>query len=36
MHVEHLWIYLVATTLGAAMAIPVWKYLSSSPQKQVA
>jgi aquaporin Z len=35
-HFEHLWIYLVATTLGAAFAIPVWKYLSSSPDKQLA
>lgn len=35
-HYEHLWIYLVATTLGAAFAVPVWKYLSSSPGKQLA
>jgi len=27
-HPEHLWIYLIATTAGAAAAIPVWKYLS--------
>jgi len=27
-HPEHLWIYLIATTTGAAAAIPVWKYLS--------
>lgn len=28
-HTEHLWIYLVATTLGAASAVPIWKYLKS-------
>jgi aquaporin Z len=28
-HTEHLWIYLTATTLGAAAAIPLWKYLSN-------
>ena len=27
-HIESLWIYLSATTLGAAMAIPVWKLLT--------
>jgi aquaporin NIP len=27
-HLEHLWIYLVAPVAGAALAIPVWKYLS--------
>jgi aquaporin Z len=27
-HIEFLWIYLTATTLGAAMAIPVWKLLT--------
>ena len=26
-HIEHLWIYLVAPTLGAISAIPVWKLL---------
>jgi aquaporin Z len=30
-HTEHLWIYLTATILGAAAAIPVWKYLNSKP-----
>lgn len=29
-HLEHLWIYIVATTLGAALAIPVWKYLTQT------
>jgi aquaporin Z len=29
-HLENLWIYLVATPIGAIMAIPVWKYLSSN------
>jgi aquaporin Z len=27
-HTEHLWIYLVATILGAALAIPIWKFLN--------
>jgi aquaporin NIP len=27
-HTEFLWIYLVATILGAALAIPVWRFLS--------
>lgn len=27
-HTEHLWIYIVSTTSGAALAIPVWKYLT--------
>jgi aquaporin Z len=27
-HVEFLWIYLSATTFGAVMAIPVWKFLT--------
>lgn len=26
-HTEHLWVYLTATILGAALAIPVWKFL---------
>ena len=28
-HMEHLWIYLIATTFGAAAAIPVWKYVKN-------
>lgn len=32
-HVEHLWIYLSATVLGAASAIPIWKYLSNQKEK---
>src|SRR5690606_6688671 len=28
-HKEHLWIYLIATTLGAITAIPIWKFLTS-------
>ena len=35
-HTEYLWVYLVATMLGAALAVPVWKFLnqqtSSSPK----
>ena len=27
-HLEHLWVYLTATSLGAACAIPVWKFLT--------
>lgn len=27
-HTEHLWVYLTATTLGAAFAIPVWKFIN--------
>ena len=27
-HLEHIWIYLAAPTLGAALAIPTWKYLT--------
>lgn len=26
-HIEHLWIYLTATIIGAIAAIPIWKYL---------
>lgn len=28
-HVEHLWIYLIATTLGAIASIPIYKFLKS-------
>ena len=27
-HMEHLWAYLTATILGAALAIPIWKFLN--------
>lgn len=27
-HLEHLWLYLVAPIAGAALAIPVWKYIN--------
>lgn len=30
-HLEHLWIYLSATTLGAVMAVPVAAFLKQSP-----
>ena len=33
-HLEHLWIYLVATTMGAIVAIPIWKYLSTNSTNQ--
>jgi aquaporin NIP len=29
-HTEHLWVYLTATIIGAAAAIPIWKYLSKN------
>jgi aquaporin Z len=29
-HMDHLWIYLTATNGGAALAIPTWKYLTST------
>jgi len=28
-HTEHLWVYLSAPVIGAALAIPLWKYLTS-------
>lgn len=28
-HIEHLWVYLTAPTLGAISAVGVWRYLSS-------
>jgi len=34
-HFEHLWIYIIATTLGAAFAIPIWEYLRGKPNKKV-
>jgi aquaporin Z len=27
-HFEHLWLYIVATVIGAALAVPVWKFLN--------
>lgn len=32
-HTEHLWIYVTATIIGAAAAIPLWKYLSNNTTK---
>ncbi len=29
-HTEHLWLYVTATIVGAAAAIPLWKYLSNN------
>lgn len=29
-HTEHLWIYIVATITGAALAIPVWAFLNNN------
>lgn len=28
-HLEHLWIYIIAPITGAAIAIPIWKYLAT-------
>ncbi len=33
-HLGHLWIYIVAPVLGAAFAIPVWKYLTQTKPHQ--
>jgi aquaporin Z len=33
-HVENLWIYLTATVAGAALAIPIWKYLNTPSKTQ--
>ncbi len=30
-HLKNLWVYLLATPLGAVAAIPVWKYLTYKP-----
>ncbi|HTK22043.1 MAG TPA: aquaporin [Mucilaginibacter sp.] len=32
-HMEHLWIYISATTLGAISAIPVWSFLKNADMK---
>lgn len=34
-HMEHLWIYIAATIIGAAAAIPVWKYLNYKPETSI-
>lgn len=34
-HMEHLWIYLTATTSGAALAIPTWKFLTKNNTQQI-
>lgn len=31
-HTEHLWVYLSAPVIGAALAIPLWKYLTTKNQ----
>ena len=31
-HLEHLWLYIVATITGAALSIPVWKFLNNNKQ----
>ncbi len=33
-HIEYLWVYLTATVLGAATAIPLWIYLTSDSTYQ--
>jgi aquaporin Z len=34
-HLEHLWLYIVAPIFGAALAIPVWKYLTPSQAQAI-
>jgi aquaporin NIP len=29
-HLEHLWLYIISPITGAALAIPVWKYLTNN------
>jgi len=29
-HLEHLWLYIIAPITGAALAVPVWKYLAAN------
>jgi aquaporin NIP len=29
-HLEHLWLYIIAPVVGAALAIPIWKYLKET------
>jgi aquaporin NIP len=31
-HLEHLWIYVLAPVIGAALAIPLWEYLTNNSQ----
>jgi aquaporin Z len=31
-HLEYVWVYLLATPLGAISAVPVWKYLTQETQ----
>ena len=31
-NLEHLWLYIVATITGAALSIPVWKFLNNNKQ----
>jgi aquaporin NIP len=33
-HTEHLWIYIAAPILGAALAIPSWKFLNNKKQSK--
>jgi aquaporin NIP len=34
-HLEHLWIYIIAPVAGAALAIPIWKYLTANIKNNV-
>lgn len=31
-HLVHLWVYITATTIGAVLAIPVWKFLNQKTE----
>lgn len=33
-HLEYVWVYLTATTAGAIIAVPVWRYLSNNSTAQ--
>ena len=34
-HLEHVWLYMVAPTAGALLAIPIWKYLAANNKIEV-
>jgi len=34
-HTEYLWVYMVAPVTGAALAIPIWRYLAPGKQERI-
>jgi len=34
-HTQHLWVYVIAPIAGAALAIPLWKYLTSKKNRPI-